>query len=215
MSEEFIKEVDEEIKEEKLEKLWKKLAPYVISLALGIVIFTSVSVWWNSYLTKKKQNLGDDFTAAVQLIEENDFDAAIIALDKVIESSSDGYITLAKLKKASLLIEQNNIKKGLELYIDLEKTAADSAFRDMATLFYVLNAMDVESSDFLLKKIERLTVDNNPWSSTALELKAFLFLKNNNNEKSIEAFEKITKKINVPSDLKGRANDMINFLNTK
>ena len=36
------------------------------------------------------------------------------ALDKVIESSSDGYITLAKLKKASLLIEQNNIKKGLE-----------------------------------------------------------------------------------------------------
>ena len=60
-----------------------------------------------------------------------------------------------------------------------------------------------------------MTLDNNPWSSTALELKAFLFLKNNNNEKSIEAFEEITKKINVPSDLKGRANDMINFLNTK
>ena len=163
MSEEFIKEVDEEIKEEKLEKLWKRLAPYVISLALGIVIFTSVSVWWNSYLTNKKQSLGDDFTAAVQLIEENDFDAAIIALDKVIESSSDGYITLAKLKK------------GLELYLDLEKTAADSAFRDMATLFYVLNAMDIESSDFLLEKINRLTFDNNPWSSTALELKAFYF----------------------------------------
>ena len=46
-------------------------------------------------------------------------------------------------------------------------------------------------------------------------IKSFLFLKNNNNQKSKETFEEITKKSNVPSDLKGRANDMINFLKTK
>ena len=40
MSEEFIKEVDEDIKEEKRVKLWKKLIPYVISFSLTIILFT-------------------------------------------------------------------------------------------------------------------------------------------------------------------------------
>ena len=39
MSEEFVREVDEDIKEEKRIKLWKKVFPYVVSVSLGIIIF--------------------------------------------------------------------------------------------------------------------------------------------------------------------------------
>ena len=77
MSEEFIREVDEELKEEKQAKLWKKIAPYLISIAGGIVLFTTFTVGWQSYITKKTQAMGDDFSAAVQLISEQDKDAAI------------------------------------------------------------------------------------------------------------------------------------------
>ena len=41
MSEEFVREVDEDIKEEERIKLWKKVFPYVVSISLGIIIFTS------------------------------------------------------------------------------------------------------------------------------------------------------------------------------
>ena len=101
MSEEFIREVDEELKEEKYSKLWKKIGPYVISFAAGIVLFTTGVVGWNSYSEKKKQMLGDDFTAAVDLIKEDDVDTALIALERITDKASDGYVTMAKMKKAA------------------------------------------------------------------------------------------------------------------
>tara|TARA_B100000242_G_C43034842_1_gene482404 strand:+ start:765 stop:1415 length:651 start_codon:yes stop_codon:yes gene_type:complete len=215
MSEEFIREVDEELKEEKQAKLWKKIAPYLISIAGGIVLFTTFTVGWQSYITKKTQAMGDDFSAAVQLISEQDKDAAILALDKVTESNSDGYITLAKLKKASLLIEDGRVNEGLKIYLELEKTAVDSSFRDMSTIFYVLNAMDILPSMDLIQKIDKLTNPNNPWSSTARELKAFLYLKANNENESKKIFQNLSEQPNIPSDLKNRAKDMLNFLSKK
>ena len=41
MSEDFIKEVDEDIKEEKRIKLWKKLLPYVLGFSLTVIFLTS------------------------------------------------------------------------------------------------------------------------------------------------------------------------------
>ena len=215
MSEEFIREVEEELKEEKQAKLWKKIAPYLISIAGGIVLFTTFTVGWQSYITKKTQAMGDDFSAAVQLISEQDKDAAILALDKVTESNSDGYITLAKLKKASLLIEDGRVKEGLKIYLELEKTAVDSSFRDMSTIFYVLNAMDILPSMDLIQKIDKLTNPNNPWSSTATELKAFLYLKAEKKNESKKIFQILSEQPNIPSDLKNRAKDMLNFLSKK
>ena len=101
MSEEFIREVDEDLKEEKRIKLWKKILPYVVSISLGIVIFTSGFVFWENYTKKLNQDLGDDFTAAVQLANEQDIEAALIALDRIVNEGSDGYATIAKMKKAS------------------------------------------------------------------------------------------------------------------
>ena len=103
MSEDFIREVDEELKEEQRIKLWKKLLPYILSISIGIVISISGYVFWNNYTEKVKQQLGDDFTAAVQLANDEDLDAAIIALDRIVDEGSDGYVTLAKMKKPQFL----------------------------------------------------------------------------------------------------------------
>ena len=176
MSEEFIREVDEELQEEKYAKIWKKIGPYVISLAIGIVLFTSGVVFWNNYTEDKKQKLGDDFTAAVELIKEEDFDTALIALERITDKASDGYVTIAKMKKASILIQKKQVLEGLEIYEDLEKTAFDQSFKDMSTILFVLNAIDHKPSDILLDKIERLTKSSS-WKFSALELKGFILLK--------------------------------------
>ena len=71
MSEEFIREVDEDLKEEKRMKLWKKLLPYVVSISLGVILSTTGYVLWGNYTQETKRQLGDDFTAAVQLAQDN------------------------------------------------------------------------------------------------------------------------------------------------
>ena len=113
MTDEFIREVDEDVKEEKRLKLWKKFFPYVVSISLGIVLFTSGFVFWEGYSDNQRQKLGDDFTAAVVLASEDDLDASLLALDRIVDKGSDGYVTMAKMKKASILIEQGRIDEGI------------------------------------------------------------------------------------------------------
>ncbi len=211
MSEEFIREVDEDLKEEQRVKLWKKVLPYVVSVSLGIVFFTSGFVFWENYTKKNNQKLGDDFTAAVQLAKEEDIDAALIALDSIVDKGSDGYATIAKMKKASLLIENGNIEKGLEIYLDLEKNAIDQSFRDIATILFVINSMDKSDPDILLEKVKPLEASN-IWKSSALELKAFIFLKKNDKKSAKETFKNILEMKSSPSSLSKRARNMIEFL---
>jgi len=211
MSEEFIREVDEELQEERYAKIWRKIGPYVISLAIGIVLFTSGVVFWNNYTEDKKQKLGDDFTAAVELIKEEDFDTALIALERITDKASDGYVTIAKMKKASILIQKKQIMAGLEIYEDLEKTAFDQSFKDMSTILFVLNAIDHKPSDILLDKIERLT-ENSSWKFSALELKGFILLNDKKFAESKKTFNTIIEMGNAPTTLASRARDMVDFL---
>ena len=211
MREEFIKEVDEDIKEEKRIKLWKKLIPYVISFSLTIILFTSGFVFWKNYTRNSNQTLGDDFTAAVDLANEDDTDAALLALDRIVDKGSDGYATIAKMKKASLLIDKGLSDEGLSIYLDLERNAVDQSFRDIATILYVLNSMDKIAPETLLKKIEPLE-NSKVWQSSALELKAFIFLKNNNKKLAKETFQSILNLKTSPSSLSTRARNMVEYL---
>ena len=211
MSEEFIKEVDEDIKEEKRIKLWKKLIPYVISFSLTIILLTSGFVFWKNYTRNMNQTLGDDFTAAVDLANEDDTDAALLALDRIVDEGSDGYATIAKMKKASLLIDKGLSDEGLSIYLDLERNAVDQSFRDIATILYVLNSMDKIAPETLIKKIEPLE-NSKVWQSSALELKAFIFLKNNNKKLAKETFQSILNLKTSPSSLSTRARNMVEYL---
>ena len=211
MSEEFIREVDEDLKEEKRLKLWKRLLPYVISVSLGVILSTSGYVFWENYSNKTKQQLGDDFTAAVELSNEEDIDAALIALDRIVDKGSDGYVTMAKLKKASILIAKGNRNEGLDIYLDLEKNAVDQSFRDIATILYVMNSMDSEQPEKLLDKLEPLR-NSMIWKSSALELTAFIYLKNDQKQEALDYFEEIKMLPNKPASLGLRAQNMIDFL---
>ena len=211
MSEEFVREVDEDIKEEERIKLWKKVFPYVVSVSLGIIIFTSGYVFWNNYTESLNQQLGDDFTAAVQLANEEDLDASILALNRIVDEGSDGYVTLAKMKKASLLIQRGELELGLNIYLDLERNAVDQSFRDIASILYVLNSMDTEDPQVLLSKINKLE-SSKIWRSSALEMKGFLKLKQNKMEEARKIFEEILNLPSKPSSLATRAKNMVDYL---
>ena len=119
-----------------------------------------------------------------------------------------------KWKKASILIEQGRIDEGLEIYKDLEKNAVDQSFRDIATILFVMNSLDSEEPQKLLNKLKPLE-DSLIWKSSALELKAFVYLKLNEKEKALETFESIIQMPNKPSTLGLRAKNMYDYLGKK
>ena len=179
---------------------------------LLVLLFLLLDMFfWNNYTESLNQQLGDDFTAAVQLANEEDLDASILALNRIVDEGSDGYVTLAKMKKASLLIQRGELELGLNIYLDLERNAVDQSFRDIASILYVLNSMDTEDPKALLEKINKLE-SSQIWRSSALEMKAFLKLKQNKVEEARKIFEGILNLPSTPSSLATRAKNMVDYL---
>ena len=119
--------------------------------------------------------------------------------------------SVAKMKKASLLIQRGELKLGLNIYLDLERNAVDQSFRDIASILYVLNSMDTEDPKALLEKINKLE-SSQIWRSSALEMKAFLKLKQNKVEEARKIFEGILNLPSTPSSLATRAKNMVDYL---
>ena len=145
------------------------------------------------------------------MASEDDIDAALLALDRIVDKGSDGYATIAKMKKASILIQKGDLEKGLAIYLDLERNAVDQSFRDIATILYVLNSMDKVDPLILLEKVKPLE-SSKIWKSSALELKAFIYLKTEKKEQAKETFQSILDQKNTPSSLSTRARNMIEYL---
>ena len=58
---------------------------------------------------------------------------------------------------------QKEIDEGLAIYEDLERTAVDQSFKDMSSILFILNAIDHRSSDELIARVDRLTL-NSSWN---------------------------------------------------
>ena len=182
----IFKEVDEELREERLTKIWKRIGPYVIGILSGAIIITSAVIGYREYDETQRQNWGVQFAEAMNLSEEGNWQESLDLFETLTEKTNLGYKTLSLFQAASLYAKNGNKEKALEIYQSLENKALDENFRDLATLMLIYLQFDNADPEILEKRIEKLASKGNPWYYNAVELKGFLFAKQKNKEKQIE-----------------------------
>ena len=208
----IFKEVDEELREERLTKIWKRIGPYVIGILSGTIIITSAVIGYREYDETQRQNWGVQFAEAMNLSEEGNWQESLDLYETLTEKTKLGYKTLSLFQSASLYAKNGNKEKALEIYQSLENEALDENFRDLATLMLIYLQFDNADPEILEKRIEKLASKGNPWYYNAMELKGFLFAKQKNKEKQIEIFNILSKDNKAPEGVRTRANDMLAIL---
>ena len=208
----IFKEVDEELREERLTKIWKRIGPYVIGILSGTIIITSAVIGYREYDETQRQNWGVQFAEAMNLSEEGNWQESLDLFDTLTEKTNLGYKTLSLFQAASLYAKNGDKEKALEIYQSLENKALDENFRDLATLMLIYLQFDNADPEILEKRIEKLASKGNPWYYNAVELKGFLFAKQKNKEKQIEIFNILSKDNKAPEGVRTRANDMLAIL---
>jgi len=208
----IFKEVDEELREERLTKIWKRIGPYVIGILSGTIIITSAVIGYREYDETQRQNWGVQFAEAMNLSEEGNWQESLDLFETLTEKTNLGYKTLSLFQAASLYARNGNKEKALEIYQSLENKALDENFRDLATLMLIYLQFDNADPEILEKRIEKLASKGNPWYYNAVELKGFLFAKQKNKEKQIEIFNILSKDNKAPEGVRTRANDMLAIL---
>jgi len=82
--EQFIREVNEEMRQDRMSNLWKQYKWVIIGAAVLIVVVTAASRGWQTYTENQSAASGDKFMAAIALSNDGKHDEAIKNLEDEI-----------------------------------------------------------------------------------------------------------------------------------
>ncbi len=220
--EQFIQEVESDLRQEKFEHLWKK---YGKSITIGFAVIIGLSAafnLWQHHQAKQRDIISQQFVSAQTLMFNKNIGDALAAMEGISKSSHRTYSTLAKFNMASILRQETghkDLNRVEEIYKDLmNSSSTEHMFRELATVLYVSLRLDRLKDDDQneFKKLEKLLescVDGaSPYRHLALELKGMIELRQKNYTKATETFVAIAQDEKCPKDLRLRAQVMTQSL---
>ncbi|RYE11417.1 MAG: tetratricopeptide repeat protein [Hyphomicrobiales bacterium] len=128
----LLREVDEELRRDRMRKLWRQGAPFIIGAAVGVVLLVAGYEGWNWYHQGNSARSSDQFYAAAAIADGTDFEAAKTALDGVIATGSGAYPALAQFREASLLAQAGRTDEAVAAYDSLSTSLSDGHLRELA-----------------------------------------------------------------------------------
>ncbi len=207
----IIREVDEEIRRENWENLWKRYGKFLFGAAVGAVAVTAAIVGWREYDESRRLEQGNNFTAAVAAAEstESRSDSADI-MATLAEDAADGYAMLARFREAMLRAEAGEREAAIAVYGALATDdSVDPMFRDLAILYSVRVQADSSDAPALIARLEPLTAEFGVWRYSARELTAILHLRAGDAAAARETFQLLADDLLAPEGLRARAAEML------
>ena len=166
----LLREVEEELRREQWEKVWKDYGTYIMVGAALIVAAVGGRQAWQSYSRAQAETAGAKFQAAITLAEEGKSEEAKAALKDLAESGPTGFATLSSLNLAASHLKDGKDAEALAVYENLSKNAATPRIANFARLQAA--ALKLGDADFteMQNRLNDLAADTSPWRIAAKEL---------------------------------------------
>lgn len=214
MQDAFIREVDEDLKNESMKKLWDKYGLFVL---LIVIVSLTVAVSYESiksWYIKRAENRTEGYAVALSMQNQGLFDDSLEALDLIINQKMGTYAELAEMQKANILLEQNKEKEALAL---LEKIANDKSrslqLRDTALIKLASYRQDGATFEEMSELLSSITKSkDNAWYAVAEDMLATILLRDGNIEQAKEIYNALLENQDTPDDLKNRVKDILSVL---
>ncbi len=168
----IFQEVDEEVRRERLEQLWKKHGNLIVAVAL--VILAAIGGWraYSWWQDKKAAEAGAAFEAASTLADEGKHQEAEAAFAKLAAEGTPGYRALARFREAAQLA-LHDPKAAVGIYEALASDASiDRLLQDLAAVRAGLILVDSAPYADLRARLEPLAAADRPFRHSARELLA-------------------------------------------
>ncbi len=165
-------EVDEEVRREKLKKLWERYGNYLVVLC--VLIVAGVGAWrgYQWWQAKQAAQAGAAFEQAVELAQSGKHQEAEAAFAKLASDGTAGYRVLARLREAAELAptDRNAAVKAYD-QIAADK-GAGQVIQDLAAVRAGYLLVNVAPYPDLLARLEPLTAADRTFRHTAREILA-------------------------------------------
>jgi len=212
----LFKEVDEDLRREKLEKLWKKFAPLIIGFAVLFIGGMAGQVYWADLEEQERIAESDRYQAALLEITTGRQSEALEALQGIAATSKHGYDLLAELQAASLLIQGGRVDEGLATYDTISSNSDfDRRYRDYAALLAAMVVLDQAQYDEATVRLEPLAGGAGSWAFSARELLGLMAMEKADWAAAEATFLQLSLDLDAPEELQGRAREYLQMIDVK
>lgn len=206
----IFKEVDEDLRRDNLEKLWKKYGLQIIGLAAAVVLGVAGVQGWQAYDLDQRSKFSDRYGAARELAQGGETTAGLDAMIDLSEASGDSYAGLAAFEEARLRVESGDTGGAIAVWDRIaEGSGLGPGFKEVATLFSILHQIDSGDPAALRARLQPLAADSQPFRSTARELLALIALGEGDTAAVRDIYTKISDDREAPAGLRQRATEML------
>ncbi|MGU3495594.1 tetratricopeptide repeat protein [Xanthobacteraceae bacterium A53D] len=198
-------EIDEDLRRERMRRLWDRFGIYFILLVVLIIAGTGAYSGYRWWSQNKAQAAGAQFEAAVKLAEDGKHQEAEAAFTAIAKDAPAGYRTLARFRAASELA----LRDKAEAVKAFDALAADSSLtvpeRDLARIRAGLLLVDTGSLDDVKQRVQQVADSQSPMRQAARELLALSQFKSGDLKAANATASAIVEDQEAPGGVRSRA----------
>ena len=198
-------EVDEEVRRERLQKLWDRYSIYIIALA--VLIVAAIGGWrgYEYWQAKQAAAAGAAFESALSLSEAGKHAEAEAAFAKVAAEAPAGYRTLARLRAAAELAQTKRpdaVKAYDEIAAD---TSLGTTLQDLAAVRAGLLMVDSAPLSDMRRRLDPVAEPGHTFRHSARELLALSAWRNHDFTAARRYIDMIASDGETPPGTRARA----------
>ena len=208
----FINEVSEEVKNDSFKELWNRYGLIVIAIVViavcGAVSFEKIK---NGYQERNRLNT----EAYMDSARRQDPEAMIASLQKINQTDHGIYGDFARLQIANVLFEQQKNDEALAMLESLTKdNQVNSEVKQIALIKYATYKVDSMSKQELTDLLQPILAANNSWTPLANDLLAMSAIREGDLQTAREIYSNLLKIKDLPESFKSKIQEMLSSLNT-
>ncbi len=204
----FIQEVDEDVKNDSWKALWDKYGLFVIAF---VVIAVSAAVSFDrfqAWRTALNQRRTEAYVAANSL--GTTAEEKIGNLQQISKDNQGLFSDFAKLQIANILLADGKQDEALAA---LEKLASEKQVnkevKHIALMKLATYRVDTMGKDEFAELLQPILAENNSWAPMAQDLLAMSAIQNGDVETAQEIYTKLLKIKDLPENFRNKIQDML------
>lgn len=210
----LFREVDEDLRHEQMQKLWKQFGPIVIASSVLIVLIVAGYQGWKAWQNHQRTTNAVAYEQALSLADTGKESDAITALAALAAKGGKGTADLAQMQQAILLQKSGKTSEALAIYQAMATAkGGDPILRDVAALHYALLGLNSSaSSDSIAATIAPMAAPGLPFEHSARQIQALLALKEGRIDDARKQLQDLADDASTPSGMRSRAKTLLQSL---
>ena len=209
-SEEFIREVDEDLRRDRLKRLWLRYGAVVVALAVLLVLGTAGKVAWDHWQQQVRAAEALRFATAEEALAGGRNAEAVDQFAALAADGKTGFVALAQLREAEAKLALKDRPGAVAALEALGTDKSDAPIlRDLGLLLAAERQLGTADPAELTRTLEPLAAGGAPWRNQARELLALVAIRAGELDKARPILTELSKEVGVPPSQQRRAEELL------